>query len=113
MNLKPIYLFTLILIVSACKSSSEDVNKVPLVKITSPSEGYIYIDGIYEGHKTPKELVLSKGSHIIGVAMDASNTYLRKEITVGEEDVTIDLQISDKPEPKVWKGLWVGIREAT
>lgn len=94
-------------------SDTEEIISAPKVSISSPSEGYIYIDGIYEGNKTPKELTLSKGKHVIGVAMDASKTYLRKEIVVGDEDVEVALVATDKPEPKIWKGLWVGIYEAT
>jgi hypothetical protein len=106
-------LVVLVMVVIGCSSSSEEVNEVPKVTIISPEEGYIYIDGIYKGHKTPAMLILPKGSHVIGVAIDATKTYLRKEVVIREESMTVELAETDRPEPKIWKGLWVGIHEAT
>lgn len=112
--MKIIYIVGLLLCISvACNSKSEEVVKTPTVSITSPSEGYIYVDGIYSGFKTPMDLTLSRGEHVIGVAMDESSTYLRREIVVADEDIIVELGIEDKPEPKIWKALWVGIREAS
>ena len=106
--------FTCILSILGCDSGNESKEKeLPKVSITSPSEGYIYLNGIYTGYKTPKDMFVSPGNHVIGVAMDHTKTYLRREVEIGTENIRIDLENSDKPEPKLWKGLWVGIREAT
>jgi len=79
------------------------------ISITSPHEGYIYIDGKYIGSKTPKEVFLPNGTHVIGVAMDETRTYLRTEIEITDEVTSINLTESDQPEPKKWKALWIGV----
>lgn len=97
----------------ACDNGGETTsNSLPVVKVSSSEPGYIYIDGQYTGTKTPAEITVSKGAHVIGVGMEESATYLRRELDVSE-DMNVALAASDKPEPKVWKALWVGIHEVT
>ena len=95
----------------ACNSNNEPGgNNLHVVNITSSEPGYIYLDGQYAGYKTPHEIIVSKGTHVFGVAQDKSATYLRKELDVNE-NITLALTAADKPEPKIWKALWIGVHE--
>jgi len=103
----------LIGLLTACDSANEtNGNDAPTVSITTTEPGYIYMDGQYTGIKTPAEITVRKGAHVIGVGMEESATYLRKELEV-TEDMEVALSASDKPEPKIWKALWVGVHEVT
>ncbi len=115
MNLNILYMLCFLTCFSfGCDSSEEkQASSAPKISITSPHEGYIYIDGKYKGSKTPKELFLSNGTHVIGVAMNETRTYLRKEIEVTDEVTAVNLTDLDKPEPKIWKALWIGVETVT
>jgi len=107
------FLFSALLsLLTACENGSTNSNSLPVIKVSSAETAYIYIDGQYTGYKTPAEITVSKGTHVIGVAMEETATYLRKELEV-TEDIDVALTMSDKPEPKVWKALWVGVHEVT
>ncbi len=106
-------LLTIFSLLIACDNGTESTKvSSPVLNISAEESGYIYLDGQYTGLKTPAEISVSKGAHVIGVAMKESATYLRKELEVSE-DMAVALTASDKPEPKVWKALWVGIHEVT
>lgn len=93
-------------------SSSNSPVKQPALNISASESGVIYLDGRFTGYKMPRKLYMSKGKHIIGVALDASGKYLRKEVeVVGDAD--LQLVSADQPQPKVWKALWVGLHEVT
>jgi hypothetical protein len=55
---------------------------------------------------------MKRGVHVVGVATEKSNQYLRKEFSLNE-GTEINLSINDQPDPKVWKALWVGVHEVT
>jgi len=99
-------------LLAACENGSTNSNSLPVIKVSSAEAAYIYLDGQYTGYKTPAEITVTKGVHVIGVAMEETATYLRKELEV-TEDMDVALTASDKPEPKVWKALWVGVHEVT
>lgn len=103
-----------LLFLGACESSSDKTTTplTPLVKITSSQPGWIYLDGKYTGYKTPKELIISQGEHMVGIALEQNNTYLRKQIVIDNEKTEFHLNESDLQQPKIWKALWIGIHEA-
>lgn len=108
-----IALLGLLVTFTACESSKEkDNTALSVVNISSPDVGFIYLNGQYTGHKTPHSLMVTKGTHVLGVGMEKTSTYLRREVEV-KEDIDVALTASDQPEPKVWKALWVGVHEVT
>lgn len=82
-------------------------NNVQLT-LSSPAPGFIYLDGRYTGYHTPKIFSVPEGSHVVGVALENSFSYLRKEVTLSG-DTSVELTLADKPAPKIWKALWVGL----
>ena len=101
-----------LLVLQACDSKSEKSITTPRIKVTASEKGFIYLDGQFTGYSTPAEIKVTKGDHIIGVATESSKEYFRKTLTI-EDDAEINLTTSDKPEPKRWKALWVGVHEVT
>ena len=73
-------------------------------------QGYLYIDGEYTGKSAPGTVNIPEGNHTIGVALKNSFVYLRKEMAVSA-NTTIDFSLADKPSPKIWKALWIGLNE--
>lgn len=80
------------------------------VRVTTAETGYIYLDGLYTGFQTPYTINVTKGKHIIGVAQKSSFQYLRKEF-VFSSDTEVNLTNTDRPDPKIWKALWIGLYE--
>lgn len=84
------------------------------VLITAVSQGSIYVDGQYTGKKTPNMLSLSKGEHVISVGLEQERQYLRKEVTINSDaKFALDFTDKDKPEPSIWKALFVGVPTAS
>ncbi|MBS2210679.1 PEGA domain-containing protein [Carboxylicivirga mesophila] len=114
--MKPIYLqviLVLFVLFTACDSGEKTKQDTSFTITVNASEpGAIYLDGQYTGYTTPAELKVSEGQYVIGVATQTSHSYLRKELTINE-DTDLMLTTADKPEPKVWKALWVGVHEVT
>jgi hypothetical protein len=107
--------FTFLGFLAACNNDKETngtESLLPLVDIVSPEPGYIYLDGNYTGYLTPHELNVDEGPHVIGVALQDSRQYLRKEIDV-TEDIKLEFTSADQPESKTWKALWIGVHEVT
>jgi hypothetical protein len=106
----------LLFIVSIVSCKNEDdispKSKLPSINVTAPECGFIYLDGQYTGSKTPCEIPMNKGKHLISVALEKSWKYLRKEIEVVNDSV-VQLVSDDQPKPKVWKALWIGVSEVT
>lgn len=101
------------LFLQACDSNENTKGNTSLIITVNASEqGAIYLDGQYTGYSTPAELKVNEGKYVIGVATKSTNTYFRKELTV-TENTDLLLTAADKPEPKVWKALWVGVHEVT
>ncbi|MCG8581980.1 MAG: PEGA domain-containing protein [Bacteroidales bacterium] len=105
-------LFLISIGLQACDSKSEKEASLPIVRIDAVEKGFIYLDGQYTGYSTPADMKVSPGEHVIGVATNESKQYLRKVVTV-DQSAEINLSLNDKPEPKVWKALWLGIHEVT
>lgn len=82
------------------------------VAVTAPEAGFIYIDGIYAGIRAPGTIEAPKGSHVIGVALQGSFQYLKKTIDL-TANTSLNFTAADKPAPKVWKALWIGLHETT
>lgn len=103
-----------LLLFGSCGSKNLPVTptqeKSILVSTPNDEPGYIYVDGKYTGSRTPARIKLSAGKHIVGVALQNSWVYLRKEVDA-EKDQAILFSNADKPVPKVWKVLWIGLRE--
>lgn len=95
-----------------CSKEKNEITTIPVVKITATEEAWIYLDGIYTGFKAPKDLVVSSGEHTIGVALEQSNKYLSQTIQVDDEDIELNFGNQEAAAPKVWKALWIGIKEA-
>lgn len=98
---------------AACKknTTSELPAATGTVIITPGNEtGFVYIDGKYSGYKTTDKVILPAGNHAIGVALQHSWQYLRKE-TGGTAGNTLEFTLADKPAPKKWKALYVGLYE--
>jgi hypothetical protein len=112
--MKPIYLLVIILTMfTACDGSEKTKHDTLLtISVNASEAGAIYLDGQYTGYTTPADIRVSEGTYVIGVATQSSSSYFRKELTV-TEDTDLLLTVADKPEPKVWKALWVGIHEVT
>lgn len=115
-HLKVYSILVLTLVVSLLTScdNGEDSNgdALPKITISSDEPGFIYLDGQYTGYKTPAEISVSKGNHIIGVGTETSHSYLRKELEI-TEDINVELVQADKQAPKTWKALWIGVHEVT
>jgi len=104
---------TLFVLLLACKSASDDPKEeIPVLNVSAPEKGFIYLDGSYTGYMTPHELSVGKGNHVIGVATDISRKYLRKELEV-TGNTEVKLADTDQPQPKIWKALWIGVSEVT
>lgn len=102
---------------SACKKSGPpagDGNAATktVLSISAPEQGFIYLDGSYTGVKAPGNISVTRGKHVIGVALQQSFQYLRKEINAGA-DSAISLSTADAPAPRTWKALWIGLYETT
>lgn len=114
--MKSLYLqviLVLFVLFTACDSSEKTKQDTSFTITVNASEpGAIYLDGQYTGYTTPADLRVKAGTYVVGVATQTSNSYFRKELTVSE-DTDVMLTIDDKPEPKVWKALWVGVHEVT
>lgn len=99
---------------AGCKKSKKpsSVDKAIAITITTPNNepGYVYVDGRYMGVKTPDKVTVSPERHIVGVALQNSWIYLRKEIEV-TDDGSINFTLADKPVAKTWKALWIGLYE--
>ncbi|MBS0027183.1 PEGA domain-containing protein [Chitinophaga sp. 22321] len=99
----------------ACKKSSpapggnKPDDKIQ-VAVTAPEAGYIYLDGAYTGIVAPGNIAVTAGKHVLGVALQNSFRYLRKEVNI-TAGITLQLTTADKPAPKVWKALWIGLNE--
>jgi len=109
-NLIRIIVFTTVLCYACKKDENITQPDKVSVAISTGETGYIYLDGQYIGFQTPYTINVSKGKHVIGVALQNSFQYLRKEIDASS-DITINLTDADKPTPKTWKALWVGLSE--
>jgi hypothetical protein len=96
---------------SCTKDAATPKDEIPVIQVSSPETGFIYLDGHYTGYQTPHEIKANKGKHVIGVATNTSRKYLRKEVDVAEGS-KIQLEASDQAQPKIWKALWIGISEA-
>lgn len=110
------YCLTLLMIcLFACKKKSNPTPPPPIantLSITTPGNetGYVYIDGRYTGKSTSGKIEIEKGHHVIGVALQNSWKYLRKEIDVtGNSE--LNLTLNDQPVAKTWKALYVGLYE--
>jgi hypothetical protein len=110
------YLMLFMICLVGCKK--KHANPIPVVTsgynitITTPGNepGYVYVDGKYTGTKTTSKIEVGKGPHVIGVALQNSWTYLRKEIDVTDNS-NLSLSLNDKPAPRTWKALYVGLYE--
>ncbi len=111
------FLLLTIFLFTACKKR----NGVPLLPVTTVSliittpdnqPGYLYVDGKYTGRKAIGTIEVTKGRHVIGVALQNSWKYLRRELDVTENS-TINLSLADQPTAKTWKALYVGLYETT
>lgn len=104
----------LVLTASACKKGKDapPPEEAPVNTIITPGNepGYVYIDGKYSGYKSNGQVKLPAGRHNIGVALENSWIYLRKEVDV-TAGAAITFTAADKPAPKVWKALYVGLSE--
>lgn len=105
----------LLVIMGACRKStapaggSSQHDKIQLT-VTAPETGYIYLDGAYTGVQAPGSIAVTSGKHVVGVALRNSWQYLRKESNVTAA-ATMNFTAADKPAPKVWKALWIGLYE--
>lgn len=99
-------------VVSCRKSNAPPKQASAPNKIITPGNepGYVYIDGKYSGYMTTSQVKLPTGRHTIGVALRDSWTYLRKEADITEGSA-IEFTAADKPAPKTWKALYVGLYE--
>ncbi|MGJ7032845.1 hypothetical protein [Niabella hirudinis] len=108
--------YTLAVVVSflsACKKDSAPSlpGLVPVTISTPGGEaGYLYIDGKYTGILVPGTVSFSVGHHTIGVALKNTEIYLRKTITAAAS-TPVAFTTADKPAPKTWKALWIGLYE--
>ncbi|SDE33338.1 hypothetical protein [Niabella drilacis] len=108
--------YTLAVVMSllpACKKDNAPSlpGLVPVTISTPGSEaGYLYIDGKYTGKTAPGTVNLSAGHHTMGVALKNSGTYLRKTLTAAA-NTAVAFTTADKPVPKTWKALWIGLYE--
>ncbi|MCD2421834.1 PEGA domain-containing protein [Niabella pedocola] len=113
--MKSIY-YTLAIVISflsACKKDSAPSLPGPVpVTVSTPGgeAGYLYIDGTYTGMMAPGTIRLPAGNHTIGVALKQSESYLKKAVTV-TAGTAVSLTLTDKPAPKTWKALWIGLYE--
>lgn len=102
------------LTIAACKKNKQPPPALAAnsITITTPSNepGFVYVDGKYTGMKTTGRVDVPAGRHVIGVALQSSWIYLRKEVEV-TANATVNLTLADKPAPKTWKALWVGLNE--
>lgn len=116
--MKKIFLIALLAIGwGACKKSGppaagNGTDTRAVLSVSAPEQGFIYLDGAYTGIKAPGKISASRGKHMIGIALQPSFQYLRKEINVGA-DSTISLTAADAPAAKTWKALWIGVNETT
>lgn len=110
------YLLLLIVCFNACKKRNSNPGPVAPsaynITITTPGNepGYVYVDGRYIGKSTTGKIEVAKGHHVIGVALQNSWTYLRKEVDITGNS-TLSLTLSDKPAARTWKALYVGLYE--
>jgi hypothetical protein len=108
-----VYVSLFMWIFTSCDLGNDSVkNEFPILNVAAPETGFVYLDGRYTGKKTPSQLLVEPGNHVIGVALQSSKKYLRREIFVDKNGEVI-LSYEDQPQPRVWKALWVGIQEAT
>ncbi len=112
-------LFSIIFTISlsSCNKSSNNQNNSSgtKVKISTPNgeAGYIYVDGSYTGSMAPGSINIPGGNHTVGVALKDSWQYLLKPSVNITGNTTLNFTLSDKPTPKVWKFLFVGIDTVT
>lgn len=112
----PLSLFfsTLLVLFYSCRKSDSTADEgdpaITDLKVISPEPGYIYVNGDYTGCSTPETIPLAKGSYTIGVALQNSYQYLRKTVDLTTVN-SVTLTASDKPPPKAWKALWIGLYE--
>lgn len=107
------YCLILTMCLLACKKRN---GKLPVesskynLSVSTPNNelGYVYIDGKYTGTKTTSKIEVSKGHHVIGVALQNSWKYLRKEIDVTANS-DLNLTLNDQPAAKTWKALYIGL----
>ncbi len=108
-------LILLLAMLGACKKSSAPAgsngsdNQIQL-SVSAPEAGYVYVDGAYTGKQAPGTIAVTAGKHIISVALQNSYQYLRKEVNVTGA-ASVAFVMTDKPAPKVWKALWIGLYE--
>lgn len=102
------------ILATSCKKDKKhtDNSTVKTITLETPANepGYIYVDGRFTGQKAPGKLNLSAGNYSIAVALQNSWIYLRQQVQV-KSDTTIVLSLTDRPVPKNWKALWVGLYE--
>lgn len=111
--IKIIGIATFVWIFISCNKGNSSLNdELQVVNITAPETGFIYLDGRYTGRKTPSQLLVEKGNHVIGVALQFKRKYLRREIII-DKNAEIVLSLEDQPQPKIWKALWIGVHEVT
>lgn len=115
MRRKNYYLMLMAVCLFACKKRNGNSvlpSSTYSITITTPANepGYVYVDGKYTGTKTTGKIEIAKGHHVIGVALQNSWTYLRKEIDV-TGNTNLSLTLNDKPVAKTWKALYVGLYE--
>ena len=101
---------------SADDSGSKSTATIHKLAVTATETGSaIYLDGVYTGKVTPSEIIVETGTHMVGVGLKASRTYLRRNVTVESttETLTVDLSNNDLQQPKVWKALFIGVNKVT
>ncbi|MCC7525359.1 MAG: hypothetical protein IT250_11090 [Chitinophagaceae bacterium] len=98
----------------ACKKNNgkPDTDTTYNITISTPGseQGYLYVDGKYTGTLVPGTITIPTGRHTIGVALQNSWSYLRKEVDISAKS-TVGFSLADKPVPKTWKALWIGLNE--
>jgi hypothetical protein len=104
----------LALLLGACAKNELPAVGMGAITIAVAAPGnepaYIYADGEFTGVKTPGDIVLQKGPHVVGLALQDSWVYLRKEVEI-KEKTTIFFSLTDKPAASTWKALWIGLYE--
>lgn len=67
---------------SCSKDAATPKDEIPVIQVSSPETGFIYLDGHYTGYQTPHEIKANKGKHVIGIAIYGTRIYLQKEVDI-------------------------------
>jgi hypothetical protein len=104
-----------LLVLCGCSKAQDIVKPItrPNVSISleSGAAGYIYLDGKFTGKKTPNQIFIDKGKHLISVADPDAAIYYRVEASIAK-DTSLKMNNTNIPTPRTWKALWIGVREA-